>query len=80
MIPQLMHMVTRVLHGMIAMNLQDHMAAAVAMMMMTLVQQHNVVHVKILIVETVTTVILQERIKTNLMKLKNIYRAVQRAG
>ena len=72
MIPQLIHMVILVLHGMIPMRVQVPVAAMVHMMMMTLMQQSSAVHVKILVVETAIMVIPQDRIKTNLMKLKNI--------
>jgi hypothetical protein len=45
MIHHLMHMVIPAQVGMILMNLQDHMAAKVAIMMMILMLVHNAVHV-----------------------------------
>ena len=47
MIQLLTHMVILALAGMMHLNLQDHMAALVAIMMMISMLLHNAVHVRV---------------------------------
>ena len=65
MIHHQMPMVILALHGMIAMSLQDHMAALVAMTPMTLLLQSSAVHVRTLIEEMAIMVTTQELILIN---------------